>query len=210
MVRKKGLSTQGRRRLSRSKNGTLAIPVCFLVRRQSNRADCRAGGVFMSIGTIILIILVIALLGGFQRHRWRAVLRHRLLRRWRPRPCRRDLADPAADGQVVSVTSHDEPITLRHGRARPGHPRFLRNAVRRGCPGHLARRRASRFCPGMTYPTAKLRFGRSQLVDRSLDRRCRVVVAVPCLGFSEQRRHGSYRVAFRIKVAFHLRPCQRH
>src|ERR1700742_4426721 len=65
MVRKKGLSTQGRRRLSRSKNGTLAIPVCFLVRRQSNRADCRAGGVFMSIGTIILIILVIALLGGF-------------------------------------------------------------------------------------------------------------------------------------------------
>src|ERR1700750_533921 len=65
MVRKKGLSTQGRRRLSRSKNGTLAVTVCFLVRRQSKRAGCRAGGVFISIGTIILIILVIALLGGF-------------------------------------------------------------------------------------------------------------------------------------------------
>src|ERR1700730_10799817 len=65
MVRKKGLSKQRLGRLSRSKNGTLAVPVCFLVRRQSNRADCRAGGVFVSIGTIILIILVIALLGGF-------------------------------------------------------------------------------------------------------------------------------------------------
>src|SRR5438477_5292863 len=33
----------------------------------------------------------------------------------------------------------------------PGHPRlsFMR-LQERGCPGHLARRRASRFCPGMT------------------------------------------------------------
>ena len=30
------------------------------------------------------------------------------------------------------------------------HGFLLANAVRRGCPGHLARRRASRFCPGMT------------------------------------------------------------
>src|SRR3954468_19320890 len=37
----------------------------------------------------------------FQRHRRRTVLWHRLLRRWRPRPYRRDLADPAAAREVV-------------------------------------------------------------------------------------------------------------
>src|ERR1700733_15269121 len=30
-----------------------------------------------------------------QRHRWRTVLRHGILRRWRPRSDRRDSADPA-------------------------------------------------------------------------------------------------------------------
>ena len=42
-------------------------------------------------------------------------------------------------------------IISRHGRACPGHPRT--SCVwfpKAGCPGHLARRRASRFCPGMT------------------------------------------------------------
>jgi len=36
-------------------------------------------------------------------------------------------------------------------RLWPGHPRLAFNRhQRRGCPGHLARRRASRFCPCMT------------------------------------------------------------
>src|SRR5258708_22876525 len=47
-------------------DGTLFAPICFFTQWQSNSADCRAGGRrYMSIGTIILIILVIALLGGF-------------------------------------------------------------------------------------------------------------------------------------------------
>jgi hypothetical protein len=48
-------------------DGTFPVPICFQVLRQSHR--CRlpwAGGdCSVSIGTIILIILVIALLGGF-------------------------------------------------------------------------------------------------------------------------------------------------
>src|SRR6266700_6633438 len=34
----------------------------------------------------------------------------------------------------------------------PGNPSSLKNGLAKidGCPGHLARRRASRFCPGMT------------------------------------------------------------
>jgi hypothetical protein len=48
-----------------SESGTLWVPVCFLRKAEQTEADCRAGGDVMSIGTIILIILVIALLGGF-------------------------------------------------------------------------------------------------------------------------------------------------
>src|SRR5665213_2734108 len=62
------LITDHLRRLAirRSRNhGTFRVPVRFSVRRQSNGADCRLEERFMSIGTIILIILVIALLGGF-------------------------------------------------------------------------------------------------------------------------------------------------
>jgi len=33
------------------------------------------------------------------------------------------------------------------------HDFLVLKTVRRGCPGHLARRRASRFCPGMTIFT---------------------------------------------------------
>src|SRR5450631_51158 len=41
----------------------------------------------------------------------------------------------------------------------PGHPRLsFCMLLRRGCPGHLARRRASRFCPGMTNFTFQARF----------------------------------------------------
>src|ERR1700737_4881073 len=38
------------------------------------------------------------------------------------------------------------------GRASPEHPRpeCVSSKEERGCPGHLARRCASRFCPGMT------------------------------------------------------------
>jgi hypothetical protein len=39
--------------------------VVFPADGRATGADCRAGGVHMSIGTIILIILIIALLGGF-------------------------------------------------------------------------------------------------------------------------------------------------
>jgi hypothetical protein len=41
------------------------FPFVFLANGRATGADCRAGGDVMSIGTIILIILVIALLGGF-------------------------------------------------------------------------------------------------------------------------------------------------
>src|SRR5260370_42627524 len=42
------------------------FPVVFLANGKATAADCRAGGrSYMSIGTIILIILIIALLGGF-------------------------------------------------------------------------------------------------------------------------------------------------
>jgi hypothetical protein len=56
--------------LVRRKNGTAmepyGFPFVFYVEGRATVADCRAGGdCSMSIGTIILIILVIALLGGF-------------------------------------------------------------------------------------------------------------------------------------------------
>jgi hypothetical protein len=48
--------------LHREKCGTFAIPVCWLAEKAQAP---KAGGITMSLGTIILIILVIALLGGF-------------------------------------------------------------------------------------------------------------------------------------------------
>src|SRR6202035_4807681 len=49
----------------RPESGTLWVPVRFFRRAEQTEANCRAGGGVMSIGTIILIILVLALLGGF-------------------------------------------------------------------------------------------------------------------------------------------------
>jgi hypothetical protein len=60
-----GFKKKGKPGRLRRETGTFTVPICFSGRRQSTGADCRAGGVHMSIGTIILIILVIALLGGF-------------------------------------------------------------------------------------------------------------------------------------------------
>src|SRR6201984_1966019 len=55
------LSLQKHQRVALRKAGTFAIPVCWLAgTTQSLRLEDS-----MSIGTIILIILVIALLGGF-------------------------------------------------------------------------------------------------------------------------------------------------
>jgi hypothetical protein len=46
--------------------GTFRVAICFPPEGSATDTDCRVGGdVKMSIGTIILIILVIALLGGF-------------------------------------------------------------------------------------------------------------------------------------------------
>ena len=51
---------------SSAKMEPYGFPFVFFKQWQSNSANCRAGGrCYMSIGTIILIILVIALLGGF-------------------------------------------------------------------------------------------------------------------------------------------------
>ena len=52
------------------------------------------------------------------------------------------------------MAGHSRPEDgVASARLCPGHPRLCSvsiEKVRRGCPGHLARRRASRFCPGMT------------------------------------------------------------
>src|SRR5215469_15146018 len=42
--------------------------------------------------------------GGLQRHRRRAILRHGLLRGWRPWTYHRDPADPAIAGEVVAFS----------------------------------------------------------------------------------------------------------
>ena len=56
----------------------------------------------MSLGTILLIVLIIILLGGF-----RALVavrsRHRLLRRWRNRPRVGDRVDPGLARQALSA-----------------------------------------------------------------------------------------------------------
>jgi hypothetical protein len=67
----------------------------------------------------------------------------RTLSSFRRRPGRRKMI---ANCQTAAVNS------LRHCRARPGNPSSSKNGLAKidGCPGHLARRRASRFCPGMT------------------------------------------------------------
>src|SRR5689334_10720539 len=50
-----------------------------------------------------------------------------------------------------SVIAKRKGVVPRHGGACPSHPRLTSlSCPRRGCPGHLARRRASRSCPGMT------------------------------------------------------------
>src|SRR5882757_2565025 len=48
----------------------------------------------------------------------------------------------------------------RHARACPGHPRLPQcgRKARRGWPGHLAQKRASRCCPAMTASNAFPRF----------------------------------------------------
>jgi hypothetical protein len=48
-----------------SKMELFGFPCVFSADGRATGAHCRAGGENMSIGTIILIILVIALLGGF-------------------------------------------------------------------------------------------------------------------------------------------------
>src|ERR1700712_1805841 len=55
-----------------------------------------------------------------QRHRRRTVLRHRLLRRWRPRSRDRYPVDPAAARKTVTAKSHTK--LSRH----PEEPRFAR------------------------------------------------------------------------------------
>jgi uncharacterized protein DUF3309 len=49
----------------RFKNGTLIVPMCCSAAGRAKQTAQRAEERFMSLGTIILIILVIALLGGF-------------------------------------------------------------------------------------------------------------------------------------------------
>src|SRR5207302_5832169 len=51
---------------------------------------------------------------------------------------------------------------------------------------------------------------RRQLLDRRLDRRRRVIVALPRLGPGEQRRHRTDRVSLGVEIALYLRPGQRH
>jgi Protein of unknown function (DUF3309) len=60
MVRKEGLGE-----LSDVNSGTLPVPVRFFRRKAENSAHYGWRRYSMSIGTIILIILIIALLGGF-------------------------------------------------------------------------------------------------------------------------------------------------
>ena len=52
----------------------------------------------MSLGTILLIVLIIILLGGFSGVGRRPLLWDRLLRRWRPRACRSHPFDPGFAG----------------------------------------------------------------------------------------------------------------
>jgi hypothetical protein len=61
MVQKEGEA----RMIAVQKRELSRFPFVFPTDGRATGADCRAGGVHMSIGTIILIILVIALLGGF-------------------------------------------------------------------------------------------------------------------------------------------------
>jgi hypothetical protein len=57
---------KGHAQYGAAKSGTFTVPICFSGRRQSKQAPhCRAEESYMSLGTIILIILIIALLGGF-------------------------------------------------------------------------------------------------------------------------------------------------
>jgi hypothetical protein len=49
----------------RGKNGTFIVPMCCSAAARANKTAQRAEERFMSLGTIILIILIIALLGGF-------------------------------------------------------------------------------------------------------------------------------------------------
>src|SRR5205814_5420218 len=80
------------------------------------------------------------------------------------RPRRRDNArDIGAKQSFVASPGHDVLWTStttpnqksRHHRACPGDPRLsYRSKPERGCPGHLARRRASRLSPGMTERVA--------------------------------------------------------
>jgi Protein of unknown function (DUF3309) len=49
----------------RGKNGTFIVPMCCSAAGRANKTAQRAEERFMSLGTIILIILIIALLGGF-------------------------------------------------------------------------------------------------------------------------------------------------
>jgi hypothetical protein len=57
---------KGQTQYGAAKNGTFTVPVRFSGTRANKQAPhCRAEESYMSIGTIILIILVIALLGGF-------------------------------------------------------------------------------------------------------------------------------------------------
>jgi len=66
----------------------------------------------MSLGTIILIILVIALLGGFSGLGGGPILRYWLLRRRRPRPCDCcfvDLAFALARFDLATIMSKPRP-----------------------------------------------------------------------------------------------------
>ena len=119
-------------RLQRAKTGCIdldqlcPVPDIYLasvIKKSQGRAFQQVsqpdyGDKTMSIGTILIIILVIALLGGFSGIGRRSVLRHRLLRWRRPRPDNRDLADPGFARQALSRQGQNPkpkpPLFSRH------------------------------------------------------------------------------------------------
>ena len=144
----------------------------------------------MSLGTIILIILVIALLGGFSGIGGGPFYGT-------------GYYGGGGLGLVIVIllicccSGSCKPASIvrmkRHGRARPGHPRsFLRASVRTWMPGTR---------PGMmTMPDLSRLVLRRQLLHRRLDRALprHHSPARPCS--CEQRRRRAHGVALRVEI----------
>src|SRR5664279_1313147 len=71
----------------------------------------------------------------------------------------RELPDPTLKIRAEWIMARKfglDPYPSWPGFVAAIHVFLARIPLSRGCPGHLARRRASRFCPGMTSPWAQI------------------------------------------------------